>query len=278
MAIDSPIDGRLYILEELLDRHQSRISAIIQSRQNSFTSARRFIVPQVFLSAYFTRLAGFEAVFADFGTGLGILPRQLNSADQFDRFAPDLIWPKGIPAFRRIPIVARHGVDRGPMPDLDWVRACYGQSDYYFKLFGELVSSLDEPEVKEAEVICTELDLLDYDALSIFIHRNRVNAANLTYVLYEFDRRKRAELIDFLVRELHPPGALIIAEPNQELHGQGAVVEFFHNGDSSPLTLCYVSDGHYKGYVIPLDEYESFSLEYPIAYELADWELPDEVD
>ena len=47
------------------------------------------------------------------------------------------------------------------------------------------------------------------------------------------------------------------------------MVEFFHNGSSKPQTLCFVSDGHCKGYVLPLDDYENFVREYPIEYEVA---------
>jgi hypothetical protein len=79
----SSANARLAVLEKTLDHYKAEISKIIRTRQNSFTSARRFLVPQVILSAYFAQQDGQEARFADFGTGLGILPRQLNSPEQF---------------------------------------------------------------------------------------------------------------------------------------------------------------------------------------------------
>lgn len=267
IAASGPIDARLQVLEETLDRHRQRIAIIVRTRQNSFTSARRFLVPQVILSSYFASLNGCRAVFADFGTGLGVLPRQLNSRQQYSEFANDLLWPDGVPAFRAIPLASRLGVDKGPLPNLEWVQACYGQSGYYTSLYNELIRALGEPDLSGTNVQYEELDLLNIEALSEFVHRHRINAANFSYVLYELERGKRAEIVEALVRELHPPGVLIIAEPHKELQGRGAVVELFHNGKVVPQTLCFVSDGHYKGYVIPLDDYEAFTRSFPIIYE-----------
>lgn len=207
--------------------------------------------------------------FADFGTGLGILPRQLNAAGQYEAFAANLVWPQGMPRFRPIPLAARHGVDRGPLPDLEWVHNCYGQSEYYALLYNELLTTLEAPEVKMADVTYRELDLLDFGAVVRFIRQHEINVANLTYVLYELDRAKRSAIVELLARELYPPGVLLVSEPHKELQTQGAVVEFFHNGQITPQTLCFVTDGHYKGYVLPLDDFESFTLTYPIAYELS---------
>jgi hypothetical protein len=267
IAIDGPMDVRLHALESILDRHRDLISTIVRTRQNSFTSVRRFLVPQVILSSYFSSLNGCQAVFADFGTGLGVLPRQLNSRHQYNTFANDLIWPDGIPTFRTIPLASRLGVDKGPLPDLDWVHACYGRSEYYTNLYDELLRALHTPDVSTTNVQYEKLDLLDIEALGAFIHQHKINAANFSYVLYELESGMRTKIVEALVRELHPPGVLIVAEPHRELQGQGTVVELFHNGDVTPRTLCFVSDGHYKGYVIPLDDYESFARSFPIIYE-----------
>jgi hypothetical protein len=266
IATDAPLDERLDNLEDLLKRHHDKILYIVRNRQNSFTSIRRFLIPQVIFSSYFSKLSRCEARFADFGTGLGVLPRQLNSRLQYDAFANDLVWPGGVPAFRTIPLASRIGVDKAPLPDLEWVHACYGRSEYYSNLYNELVQTVSTPEVTTPSVTYEALDLLDFEALSAFIHRHRINAANFSYVLYELEREKRAQVVETLVRELYPPGVLIVAEPHHELHGQGTVVELFHNGDIRPQTLCFVSDGHYKGYVIPLDDYDKFSNSFPISY------------
>lgn len=267
VGVDGPMDVRLETLEDILYQHRDEISKIIHTRQNSFTSARRFLVPQVLLSSYFSSPNGCEMVFADFGTGLGILPRQLNSNHQYNAFANDLVWPDGIPAFRAIPLASRLGVDKGPFPDLEWVHACYGQSEYYSKLYGELLETFCAPDIKAANVNYEELDLLDIESLSNFIRQHKINAANFSYVLYELESGKRAMIIEAVVRELYPPGVLIVAEPHKDLQGQGTVVELYHDGDITPLTLCFVSDGHYKGYVIPLDDYEWFVHNFPIAYD-----------
>jgi hypothetical protein len=55
IIVDSPVDGRLNLLEGVLDQHQTGITEIITTRQNSFTSARRFLVPQVLLGSYFAQ-------------------------------------------------------------------------------------------------------------------------------------------------------------------------------------------------------------------------------
>ena len=263
------LEFRLKVLEETLHQNRTRIAEIIRSRQNSFTSARRFLVPQILLSAYFVREEIQEVRFADFGTGLGILPRQLNAPEQYQAFAADPIWPDGVPSFRQIPLSARLAVDRGPMPDLRWVHACYGESDYYAHLYSELLNALSAPEVKMVEVDYEEIDLLDFGSVTAFIRDHKINVANLTYVLYELDRTKRSEVLEMLAGELYPPAILLVSEPHRELHAQGAVVEFFHSGESIPQTLCFVTDGHYKGYVLPLEDYDAFVEKYPIEYKLA---------
>jgi hypothetical protein len=267
VSADGPADARLGALEEIILEHRVRIGSILNSRQNSFTSARRFLLPQVLLSAYFAVFREGDVNFADLGTGLGVLPRQLDSARQYKAFARDLVWPGGIPEFREISLASRLGADRGPLPDLDWVRSCHGQSDYYRALYGELVDSFSAPDIAGTEVRLEELDILEPDAMAHFIRRHHINAANLGYVLYELERGQRAEVIDMLVRELRPPGVLIVTEPHNELHGQGAVVELFHNGSRKPHDICFVSDGHFKGHVIPLDDYDKFTRDYPITYE-----------
>jgi hypothetical protein len=264
----SSANVRLAMLEKALGRYRAGISEIIRSRQNSFTSARRFLVPQVILSAYFAQQGGQEARFADFGTGLGILPRQLNSPEQYGEFAADLVWPQGVPTFRPIPLAARFGVDRGPMPDLNWVHACYGRSPYYAHLYNELLHTRASLEVKTAEVEYEEIDLLDSGSVLAFIHEHKINVANLTYVLYELERPKRSAIVRMLIRELYPPGILLVSEPHKELHSQGVVVELFNARENLQQNLCYVTDGHYKGYVLPLEDYDAFMEKYPIEYTL----------
>jgi hypothetical protein len=264
LASEQPQAARLRVLEEILRRLNIEISRILLSRQNSFTGARRFLVPRVLLSAYFIQCDSEGISFADLGTGLGILPRQINSKTQYDEFAPDLEWPDGVPRYQNMPVLSAFGVDRHPMPTLEWVRNCYGSSAYYDALYDELEASVNDPEVKNSHVEYRELDLLDSRALVSFIREHRINAANLCYVLYEMEPDRRKELIDVVTRELFPPALLLVTEPREELHREGCVVEVFSENSREPMSVCFVSDGHFKGYVIPLDDYADFIRRYPI--------------
>lgn len=260
------LPGRLRVLEQVVSRYASAISAVLLKRQNSFTSARRFLVPQVVLGAYFAEHRDADIRFADFGTGLGILPRQINSATQYAAFCGDLRWPGGIPEFRKMPIGKLFGVDRGPMPDLNWVSACYGRSEYYAQLKAELQFAWTDPEVLGVEVQFTEIDLLDTAMLRAFVRDNQVNAMNLSYVLYELGREDRQEVISALLDHLPSPGVLVVVEPRDELHNRGCVVEVHTAESASPIPVCYVSDGHFKGDVLPLEGYREFFARYPIRY------------
>jgi hypothetical protein len=265
----APLNERLPALESVLQRRPTAISSILLSRQNSFTCARRFLVTRVLLDAYFSQHEDARISFVDLGTGLGVLPRQLNSESQYRQYAAELIWPGGIPQYHRLPLAAAFGVDRRPMPTADWVRQCYGLSDYYDALYDELQASLHDPQVRAAAVEYRELDLLDTAALVAFIQQHRINAANLTYVLYEMEPERRAEIIDIITRELYPPALLLVTEPREELHREGCVVEVFSNNSVEPATVCFVSDGHFRGYILPLDDYADFVSKYPIAFQPA---------
>lgn len=91
--------------------------------------------------------------------------------------------------------------------------------------------------------------------------------ANLSYVLYEMESASKKQVIDVVARELYPPGLLIVTEPREELHRQGCVVEIFSNNKVEPTSLCFVSDGHFKGYVLPLDDYDNFVRKHPITFQ-----------
>jgi hypothetical protein len=254
---------RLGPLERLLSEQAETVAALIAARQNSFTGTRRFLVPQVLLSAYFTD----EPVrFADFGTGLGVLPAQLNSPDLYGRFAPGLRWPGGIPAYRSIPLATRFGVDRSPLPDHTWVENCHGPSDYYAGLYRELVEIMEHPEVERADVDYIALDLLDTERLQVFLRRERINAVNLSYVLYQLSAENRLRVLSALREALSPPGVVTVTEPERELSQQGCTVNFLESGRDKPWRLVHVSDGHFKGAVHPLEDFLEFTTAHPIAY------------
>jgi hypothetical protein len=263
LVSDRPGEERLAALDEVLRQHRRRIDHLLRQRQNSFTGPRRFLVPQVLLAAYFARQQR-PAVFADLGTGLGVLPRQLNCRAVFERYAPELAWPDRQPRFQPIPLAARYGVDRGPFPDRSWVRSCYGPSGYYALQYQELLEVLDLPEIASAQVGYQELDLTDGVALRRFVTGRRVNAANLSYALYQLDPASRDRVLDTLADALHPPGLMIVTEPNDELAQPGCTVTVRDHTHPVPRRLCTVSDGHFTGQVRPLAGYDAFVARFPI--------------
>jgi hypothetical protein len=263
---DRPPAERLAALEDLLRGHRRVIDDLLARRQNSFTGARRFLVPQVLLAAYFAKQDR-PARFADLGTGLGVLPRQLNVKPLFERFTYDLAWPDGYPVFQPIPLEARYGVNRGPFPDLGWVRSCYGPSAYYTEQFHELIEVVGLSEVAMADVRYHELDLTDLPALRRFITEHRINAANLCYTLYEVEPPKRTAIIDTVAGALAEPGLLIVTEPHGDLTLPGCTVIVQDRARQVPRPLCAVSDGHFRGRITPLAGYREFLARYPIRFE-----------
>ena len=261
-----PIGPRLRALEELLARHRSAVRQLVARRQNSFTGARRFLVPQVLLAAYFARRDTLAHI-ADLGTGLGIMPRQLNSRTLFHRYAPDLPWPEGQPSFAAIPLGQRHGVDRGPLPDLSWVRTCYGPSAYYDTQYQELLDALAVPEVADAPVRYHEFDLADTTTLARFITAHRINTAVLCYSLYQFQPVDRAAVVDTLAATLDDPGLILIIEPTDDLTRPGCVVTIQDRQRPDPRPVCIVSDGHFRGRVTLAAGYREFVADYPIRFE-----------
>lgn len=268
LAGAGPAPARLARLEELLARHRPGVDQLVAQRQNSFTGARRFLLPQVLLAAYFAG-RGRRAHVADLGTGLGLLPRQLNSPTLFRRFARELVWPERQPAYRSIPIGSRYGVDRGPLPDLAWVRTCYGPSHYYDAQFRELVEALSAPEVRAARVEYAELDITSVGPLRRFLTDHRVNAVNLSYTLYQLAPATRARVLDVLADSLAEPGVVIVTEPRQELAGPGCTVTVRNHAHPVPLPVCSVSDGHFRGRVSLLAGFGQFTSAYPVSFEPA---------
>lgn len=260
---DRPYHDRLAVLEPHLEAARAQIEDVLASRNNSFTGVRRFLVPQVLLAARFADRS--EAVrFADLGTGLGVLPRQLNCRHLFERFAPALEWPEGQPLFRAVPLEARFAVDRPPLPDLDWVRECYGVSDYYDEAYRELVEVVNMPEVMAAEVTSVALDFTDYAALTHFIVSQRINAVCLSYALYELAPPLRRKVLRILLEALHDPGFIVVIEPNGGLTRQGCTVTVHERATQRSFSVCAVSDGHFRGRVMPLSGYRAFVDNHPI--------------
>jgi len=126
--------------------------------------------------------------------------------------------------------------------------------------------ALGDPAVAVAPVTYVELDLLDGERLASFITENRINAANLSYVLYELQPERRQLIINRLADTLAMPSLLIVTEPVQELGRAGCQVSLYTAPGQPPLSFCHVSDGHFKGHISPLQDYDSFVHKYPIPY------------
>jgi hypothetical protein len=246
-------------LERTLARHERLIAETLVLRQNSFTSARRFLLPQIVLSRYFRRLGLVDVNFLDIGTGLGLLPRQLDKQHIFERFSPDLLWPDGVSPFTPISIGKRFGADRAPLPDLEWVRHCYGPSSYYDGLLTELQSVLEDPGISSEPVELVELDILDTDRLGEFIRDNRIHAANCSFVLYQYEQEARKAVVKCVVQSLQTPGLFISMEPRGELAVPGCEVRLYESGDLKPILFAVVTDGHFLGRVVPSLDFQSFT-------------------
>lgn len=266
LAASWPPAERFPQLEKVLQDRRAQIGRLLASRQNSFTCARRFLMPQVILGAYFGQHPDTPIRFVDLGTGLGILPRQLHSRTQFETFGPNLNWPGGLPVFQPLRFAATYGVDKAPLPDMGWVLSCYGTSSYYAQLHDELDVTLRDPTVASAPVRYAELDLLDASGLTRFIADNQINVAHLSYVLYELQPQLRRLIIDRLTGALTMPALLIVTEPVQELGQSGCQVNLYTAPGQPPFEFCHVSDGHFIGHISPLKDYDSFVQKFPISY------------
>lgn len=240
-----PAGRRRQVLADVVTAHHDELSAAVADHSNSFTGARRFLLPQVILGAYALAHGLAEVRFLDLGTGLGVLPRQLNHPEVFDHFAAGLRWTgPGLP-YVEIPLALRHGVDAHPLPTLDWVRSCYGPSAYYDTRFDELVWSLDR--TGDADVVIEPLNLLDLPELRRYLQRHRFNVITCNFVLYQYDEATRAGIVRTIVEQLAAPGLLLSMEPSHGLLRQGCRVEAYLPGVHSPLHVAEVSDAHFIG-------------------------------
>jgi hypothetical protein len=244
---DQPLARRIPALSRLLDEQGDALARLMDSHSNSYTGARRFLVPQLVIGAYAVSRGVREVRLLDLGTSIGLLPRQLNNEVIFSRFAPDLRWRPAAPPFRRIPLEFVCGVDRPPLPTLEWVRTCHGPSDYYEQRFEEVLWSLDQSKEAEREVLLRPLDILDRPALTDLLESFRINVATCNFVLYQYDEEIRRQLIDTVVSALDVPGLLLVMEPSHGLARMGCRVHAYQDGSTEPLHVADVSDAHFMG-------------------------------
>jgi len=240
---------RASVLLSILDEHGADLAALVSSASNSFTGARRFVVPQMIIGA-FAQSRGLDNVRSlDLGTGLGLLPRQLNNRNLFDRFIGDLACPAGL-GFAQIPLTKRHGVDVYPLPTLEWVRSCFGPSAYYQARYDELLWSLDESAHCTDLVTLDPLDLLDYQELGNYIRDHEFNAVTCSFVLYQYGDEVRSEIIGTIVRNMPNPGLFLSMEPSHGLLQSGCAVLAYEAGSRVPLHVADITDGHFLGEMI----------------------------
>lgn len=240
---------RAGILSDVFRRHRADIAALVTGQSNSFTGARRFLVPQLVLGAYAAHHRITDVRLLDIGTSLGLLPRQLNNRAVFDRFAPDLKWHPAAPEYRHIPLTARFGIDRAPLPTLNWVQDCHGPSGYYTERFAEVAWSLDQTTSAGDGLHIRELDMLDLPGLAELIRSHHINVATCNFVLYQYDESVREKVIATVTESLDRPGLLLSMEPSHDLHRMGAHVHGYRAGSTVPLHLADVSDAHLLGQV-----------------------------
>jgi len=241
--------ARAELLREVVRQYEMDLARALRDRSNSFTGARRFVVPQLLVGAFAANLALPEVRLVDLGTGLGLLPRQLNNRAVFDRFAPDLSWDRATPAYRPIPLTLRCGVDTFPLPTLDWVRACYGNSRYYEDRFGELLWSLEQTRDTAQDVVTHVLDMLELRQMAEFLSTYRFNVATCNFALFQHDQNTRRMIVNCVVSRLQRPGLLLTMDPSHGLTSPGASVTGYLAGDPTELRLAEISDAHFIGTV-----------------------------
>ncbi|KOU61311.1 hypothetical protein ADK57_28030 [Streptomyces sp. MMG1533] len=244
---------RVPALADALSERALDVMRLMESHSNSYTGARRFLVPQLVVGAFAAFRNIRQVRFLDLGTSVGLLPRQLNNKAVYDRFAGDLHWHPAPLPFRVIPLDYVGGVDRPPLPTLDWVRACHGPSDYYEQRFEEVRWSLGQAETAGTEVALRPLDILDFPALEAFLRAHRINVVTCNFVLYQYSDDIRNRVVETVMRALEPPGLLLSMEPSHALARMGCVVHAYQNGSTRPLHVADVSDGHFMGTVTVRD-------------------------
>ncbi|MET8979914.1 hypothetical protein ABZX85_30365 [Streptomyces sp. NPDC004539] len=244
---------RAPVLARALSERAPDVLRLMENHSNSYTGARRFLVPQLVIGAFAAARDVREVRLLDLGTSIGLLPRQLNNKVIHDRFAGDLRWLPAPPPFRTIPLGHVGGVDRPPLPTLAWVRACHGPSDYYEQRFAEVRWSLDQAQEAGTEVELSPLDILDLGALEGYLRARRINVVTCNFVLYQYADAVQLQIVETVTRALGSPGVLLSMEPSHALARMGCVVRAYRDGGTRALHVADVSDGHFMGTVTVRD-------------------------
>ncbi|WP_379035998.1 hypothetical protein [Paractinoplanes deccanensis] len=262
-VLDESLDmsQRVKLLTAAAEAGEDEILDIVLTKQNSFSGARRFLVPQIIVS-HFAHRHGIRVRLADLGTGAGLLPRQLNDRASFERFSPDLTWESWKPSFVEVDYEQRWGLDRTSPKEVDWFRQCYGPSAYYDDRYAELVWAFEQEAVKGAALHTENLDLLDAEAVARFVHEHQINVVTCSFVLYQWNPAVRKDVINAVVGSLRAPGLFVSLEPTGDLLTPGASIRVYLPGDSSPIEVGTVSDGHCIGTVAAGPDFDTFRRDH----------------
>ncbi|MFI6388899.1 hypothetical protein [Nonomuraea sp. NPDC050540] len=234
-------------LRDLVERNEAALARDICGRSNSFTGARRFLAPQLIIGGHAAQHGLDEVRLLDLGTGVGILPRQLNNRTVYDRFAKDLSWEPWTPAYWTIPLTARCGVDAYPLPTLEWVYACHGPSSYYKDRFEELMWSFEQTADVAEDVVIRELDILDLPRLAAFIREHTFNVITCNFVLFQYGRQFQKAVEDCVMSSIAEPGLFLTMNPSQALLSPGCRIRGRLAGGRTELRLADASDAHLLG-------------------------------
>ncbi|QYC41681.1 hypothetical protein Nocox_20360 [Nonomuraea coxensis DSM 45129] len=238
---------RLRLLRDLVERHGEELAREMCGRSNSFTGARRFLVPQLIIGGFAAEHGLDEVRFLDLGTGVGILPRQLNNKAVYDRFGTDLAWEPYTPEYRTIPLALRVGADAPPLPSMEWLRSCYGPSEYYEERLEELLWSFDMTAEEGRAVVTAELDILDLPRLAHFLRTNRFNVITCNFVLFQYDVSVQKAIEACVMDNIASPGLFLTMNPSHGLLRPGCQVRGRLAGEPKELRLVAAGDAHLIG-------------------------------
>lgn len=240
---------RRELLAEIVAQNSDSIGSLLTDRSNSFTGARRFLLPQLVIGNYAARHNIDRVRLLDIGTGIGLLPRQLNNEEVFGRFAPGLRWSPAALPWVKIPLEVRAGIDSHPLPSLEWVSSCYGPSEYYEDSFRELLWSLERTAGAAGDIDMKSLDMLDAEELGGLLRSRRFNVVTCNFVLFQYAEHIRDQVISVVLDNMARPGLFLSMEPSHDLKRQGSRITAYLPGQGGALHIADAEDAHFRGLI-----------------------------
>ncbi|MEW8048833.1 MAG: hypothetical protein AB2809_00530 [Candidatus Thiodiazotropha sp.] len=255
---DDASDPKPELLNSFLKENLERVTELVINGNNSFTSARRFILPQILFSRFFSQKS-VSVNFADLGTGGGALPKELNNKVLYDKYNKDLIWPgKATYPFMPLNLEKAYGIEKNF--NAAWVRSCFANSNYYDQLYSDFQDANNSSH--DHEVNYVELDALESTALSDFLTQNRINAITCNFMLYQYKNTYKKKIIDAVLSNLSAPYIFLIVDPFEDYAVPGCSVGMYVSEHMEYLNFARISDSHYKGDITPDSDYYLFAGKY----------------